>query len=366
MPQPPLLLFPTHYVGNLVLGLPWVLRVLDRHAEAAVVFDANFRPLVSMLPNADERALYYPRKELAGEKGFSHRLHHYLGFLGELRKYKRHCLIDMEGERFSGAIARLSGCRRRIGPAAKRARWFYSDVLDLDYLAHRFNAFGEILGEYAAGGPPSTTLDFQTPSDFDRKLRSLLEAEPPQSRIQAEDTHAGSWDTLASIRPLAVIHPGASVRYKLWPREHFARLVRGLHEAGLQVAWIGAGQFDAEVIAGIERELADSPAINLCNRLSLPELVALFRRSRLFVGCDSGPMHLAAAAGLPVFALFGPSREAIWAPLGERSTVLRGELPCAEDCDAWHCRNDYHCLRSLTPDMVLARIAESRMAVANN
>lgn len=347
MPQPPLLLFPTHYLGNLVLGLPWVLRVLDRYAGAAAVFDASFRPLLSMLPEVDSRALYYPRKQLAKDKGFAHRLRHYLGFLGELREYRGHCLIDMEGERFSGAIARLSGCRRRIGPAAKRARWFYSDVLELDYLAHRYNAFGEIIGEYGAGGAPPSALDFQVGPDLAGRLRVMLEA-------QFED------------RPLAVIHPGASVRYKLWPGEHFVRLVQGLDEAGIQVVWVGAGSFDAGVIAGIEREFVASPTINFCDRLTLPELVALFRRSRLFIGCDSGPMHLAAAAGLPVSALFGPSREAIWAPLGEHSTVLRGELSCAEDCDAWHCRNDYHCLRSLTPDMVLAHVAGSGVATASS
>ncbi len=345
MPQPPLLLFPTHYLGNLVLGLPWVLRVLERHDEVVAVFDASFQPLLSMLPEADSRALYYPRKELAAGKGFGHRLRHYLDFLGELRKYKGHCLIDMEGERFSGAIARLSGCRRRIGPLAKRARWFYSDVLDLDYQAHRYNAFGEIIGDYGAGESPSSALDFKVAPELADRLRALL------------DGHRAN-------RPLAVIHPGASVRYKLWPREHFAGLARGLHDAGLQVAWVGAGQFDADVIAGIDRELENrqlpqSPAIDLCNRLSLPELVALFRQSRLFIGCDSGPMHLAAAAGLPVFALFGPSREAVWAPLGGHSTVLRGELPCAEDCDAWHCRNDYHCLTSLQPERVLDSITEA-------
>ena len=338
MPQAPLLLFPTHYLGNLVLGMPWVLRVLERHAEAVAVFDASFQPVLSMMPEADSRALYYPRKELAGDKGFTHRLRHYLGFLGELRKYREHCLIDMEGERFSGAIARLSGCRRRIGPEAKRARWFYSEVLDLDYLAHRFNAFGEIIGEYGAGEAPPSVLDFQVAPELAGRVRSLLDDDNVK-------------------RPLAVIHPGASVRYKLWPKEHFTRLAQGLCEAGLQVVWIGAGQFDADIIAGIEQDLPGSPAINFCNRMSLPELVALFRQSRLFIGCDSGPMHLAAATGLPVFALFGPSREAIWAPLGEHSVVLRGELPCAEDCDAWHCRNDYHCLRSLTPETVLARAA---------
>lgn len=347
MPQAPLLLFPTHYLGNLVLGLPWVLRVLERHAEAAAVFDASFRPLLSMLPEIDSKALYYPRKQLAKDKGFMHRLRHYAGFIAELRKYRGHCLIDMEGERFSGAIARLSGCRRRIGPMAKRARWFYSDVLELDYLAHRYSAFGEIIGDYGAGEAPPSALEFQVSPELAGRLRVLL-------------------DAYIADRPLVVIHPGASVRYKLWPGEHFARLVQGLEEAGMQVVWVGAGRFDADVIAGIERELAGSPAINFCNRLTLPELVALFRRSRLFIGCDSGPMHLAAAASLPVCALFGPSREAIWAPLGEYSTVLRGELPCAEDCDAWHCRNDYHCLRSLTPDVVLAHVAGSGVATANS
>ncbi len=340
MPQPPLLLFPTHYLGNLVLGLPWVLRVLERHAKAVAVFDQDFRPLLSMLPAIESRALYYPRRQLAREKAFNHRLRHYFSFIRALRGYRGHCLIDLEGERFSGAIARLSGCRRRIGPAAKRARWFYNDVRKLDYLAHRFTAFGEILGDYAAGAAPNSALDF--------------DVHPGQAKLIRDQLGANG-----AGQPLAVIHAGASVRYKLWPGAHFARLVEGLHSAGLQVVWVGAGKFDAEVIAGIEQQIRGPRPINLCNRLSLPELVALFRQSRLFVGCDSGPMHLAAAAGLPVFALFGPSKEAIWAPLGGHSTVLRGELPCAADCDAWHCRNDYHCLRSLATENVLARINDS-------
>lgn len=338
MSRPPLLLFPTHYLGNLMLGLPWVMRVLARRSEAVVVLDEAFRPLVSMLPDIDERALYYPRREMARGKGFWHRLRHYLRFVGALREYRGFCLIDMEGERFSGVLSRLSGCRVRIGPAAKRAEWFYSDVRELEYLAHRFNAFGEILGEFGAGEPPPSNLDFRNSPELDGRIQSLL----AEHRIE---------------RPLAIIHPGASVSYKLWPREHFVQLVPRLTEMGYQAVWVGAGQLDSGTIAGIERELPEPAPINFCNRLALTELAALFLRSRLFIGCDSGPMHLAAATGLPVFALFGPSREAIWAPLGDRSVVLRGEQACAEDCDAWHCGNDYHCLRSLTPEMVLERIA---------
>ncbi len=340
MQQAPLLLFPTHYLGNFVLGLPWVMRALAGEPEAVAVFDTAFRPLLSLLPGVEARALYYPRKQLAKDQGFPRRLSRYLGFLGELRRYRGHCLIDLEGERFSGVLARLSGCRRRIGPQAKHANRFYSEVLELDYLAHRFTAFGEILGPYAAssdGKPPASELDFQ----IGPALAGRIERRLAERRI---------------TRPLVAIHPGASVSYKLWPGRHFAELAQGLHEAGYQPVWVGAGPFDTDVIAGIEALLPEPLSVNFCNLLDLPELAALFRKAALFIGCDSGPMHLAAAAGLPVFALFGPSREAIWAPLGSHSTVLRGEGACAPDCDAWHCPNDYHCLRSLAPKMVLDSI----------
>ena len=334
MPQPPLLLFPTHYLGNLVLGLPWVLRVLAREPRAVAVFDAAFVPLLAMLPELRGRALHYPREELARDRGFHARLRAYLGFLGQLRQNRGHCLIDLEGERYSGALARLSGCRRRIGPVAKRSRWFYSESLKLDYEAHRFNAFGEILGDYAAGETPASELDFQVSPELAAKVELPL---------------AGD----SAGRPLAVIHAGASVAYKRWPRKHFASLARGLHGAGCRTAWIGAGKPDAEIVAEIAKEIGEVSTINLCDRMSLPELVAVLRRASVFIGCDSGPMHLAAACGAPVVALFGPSRESIWAPLGAGATVLRGTQPCAAECDAWHCPNDYHCLTSLTPEMVL-------------
>jgi len=338
MLQPPLLLFPTHYLGNLVLGLPWVLRALAREPRAVVVFDAAFGPLLAMLPELRGRALHYPREELARDRGFHARLRAYFGFLGELRQYRGHCLIDLEGERYSGVLARLSGCRWRIGPLAKRSRWFYSESLELDYEVHRFNAFGEILGDYAAGEAPAGELDFQVSRELAAKVELLL---------------AGD----SASRPVAVIHAGASVSYKRWPREHFASLARALHGAGCRTAWIGAGKPDAEIIAAIATRIGEASTINLCDRLSLPELAALFRRASVFIGCDSGPMHLAAACGAPVFALFGPSRESIWAPRGAGGTVLRGTEPCAPECDAWHCPNDYHCLASLTPEMVLDRVA---------
>ena len=67
-------------------------------------------------------------------------------------------------------------------------------------------------------------------------------------------------------------------------------------------------------------------------------------------------MHLAASTGIPVFALFGPSDEAIWAPLGENSYMVRGSEACGEDCDTFRCSFNYRCMASLRPQSVMAVI----------
>lgn len=327
-------MLPTHYLGNLILGLPWVLQVLKQHPGAIVVVDTAFQPLIHRLSVPADQVLYYPRREMAKHHPLSYRFKHYLQFVAALRRYRRHCLIDLEGERFSGILSRLSGCKQRIGPATRRAHWFYTEARELNYNAHRFSAFGEILGKYATTRP-SSYLDFQVPSD-------------PMPTILKDLNHSR----------LAVIHPAASKTYKLWPQQYFVQLARRLSDTGYQVVWIGSGDFDAEIIAGIERSLTMVQTVNCCNHLSLLQLISLFHQARLFIGCDSGPMHLAASLKLPVFGLFGPSSETIWAPLGEYSNVLRSRKPCGPDCNTRYCRYDHQCLKSLSPAEVMHAITQ--------
>jgi heptosyltransferase-3 len=90
---------------------------------------------------------------------------------------------------------------------------------------------------------------------------------------------------------------------------------------------------------------------SLGGRLSLGELIALLQVSRLFIGNDSGPMHLACLSGVPVVALFGPADEGRWGPLSEDSVVVRGALPC-EKCARSDCGLDFQCIRTLSQGAV--------------
>lgn len=345
--QSPVLLFPTHYLGNFILGLPWVLAVLRKHPNALVVLDAQFEGLARLVLQADTRLLLYPRKEISKGQKFLTRLTHYWRFLRALRNSGSDTVLDLEGERFTGVLSRLSGCKNRVGPTGKRAETFYTDIRELNYKNHRYNAFGEIVEGYADDVPP--------PSHFSYVIDDLSQ--------QSVSNHLRDWDT---SRPLVAIHPGASVSYKLWPRSHFAELVKLLDARGCQVVWVGAGSLDSEIIEDVNSQLPDIGTINLCNCLSFVELAALYTRCSFFIGSDSGPMHLAASTGLPVFALFGPSDEAIWAPLGKNSHLVRSSQPCGADCNAFHCNLDYRCMKTLSAGKVVAAVEDELPELGQN
>lgn len=342
MNKEPVLLFPTHYLGNFVLGLPWVLRVAEDYPELTLVIDSRFRQLTESVIPETIRLIEYPRDRLKAKGSAWSKLWLYLTFLRQLRSATGSKIIDMEGERFTGVLCRLSGAAERFGPTGKNAQYFYNAPRALQYNKHRYNAFGEILDVLIAGKPPANVLPYRLAEDSVAAVDGFL-----------------ARHSIAT--PFVVIHPGASADYKKWPVEHFVKLLAMLEQNGLRVVWIGAGD-DTRMIERIAQQSPDSDIVHF-DLLGYLDLVALFRRARFYVGGDSGPMHLAASTGLDLVALFGPSKEAIWAPLGDNSRVLRGTKKCAKECDAWQCEFGHHCLSSLIPEVVFGAATATRLAI---
>lgn len=145
--------------------------------------------------------------------------------------------------------------------------------------------------------------------------------------------------------PLAAVHPYATHPGKLWPEDHWRSLVGALDSVG--IPWIAVGR--GEPLFGGDNDLT--------NRTSLRETCALLDAADVLVTGDSGPMHLAAAVGTPVVALFGPTVSA-WgfAPAGERDVILEAEMDCrpcslhGKSC----CADDVRCMRDIGPERVLA------------
>lgn len=151
-----------------------------------------------------------------------------------------------------------------------------------------------------------------------------------------------------------LIHPTSRWLFKCWPEAKVARLVSSLTERGHRLVFSSGP--DAQEIGMIERiqALLPAPAPSLAGRLTLKELAALMARARLFIGMDSAPMHMAAAMGTPVVALFGPSGCNIWGPWRVRARVITSEhscRPCGLDGCGGSKRSD--CLEIIPVEQVL-------------
>jgi ADP-heptose:LPS heptosyltransferase len=148
----------------------------------------------------------------------------------------------------------------------------------------------------------------------------------PQPDAIASVKHKLAERGVAAGQAYAVLRPGAAASSKLrdsrcWPVEKFAAIARWLADTRGFVPVVDLGPGDREIVPLVERHLA--PHCTVLNSLDLRELIALIAGARLFVGNDTGPTHIAAAAGRPVVAIFGSSDPVQWRPWGVEHRVVK-------------------------------------------
>ena len=165
---------------------------------------------------------------------------------------------------------------------------------------------------------------------------------------------ARSTEALVGVRrPFAALFLGSTWSSRLWFAERFAAVADGLARRGLGTVLLGGADVTAMAadIVGMTR----TPITNLVARTSLRDSYGILEQARLAVGPDSGPMHLAAAAGTPVVSLWGATTPARSAPVGSEDLVLVGRVPCAP-CYLRRCPVGHRCMTAITVERVLARI----------
>jgi lipopolysaccharide heptosyltransferase I len=153
------------------------------------------------------------------------------------------------------------------------------------------------------------------------------------------------------------LQPGARWDNKRWPVEHFTELVRTLAKNRPAVRFAVLGGKDDQPLGEIIAKAEPTRVLNLCGATSLPEMIEFLRGCDLLITNDTGPMHVAAALGKPLLALFGPTAPERTGPYGQIHNVLRIALPCApclkSDC---HFEKPNECLRALSPAQVVQRV----------
>jgi len=162
-------------------------------------------------------------------------------------------------------------------------------------------------------------------------------------------------------KPAAALCPGAEFGpAKRWPARYFAELAQGLAAHGCAV-WLIGSQNDRQAGAEIE-QASGGVCRNLCGETSLTEAIDLLASCSLVVSNDSGLMHVAAALGRPLVALYGSSSPAYTPPLSADARVLQLDLPCIpcfqRVCPLGH----FNCMMQLTPDKVLAAVDFDRIS----
>lgn len=172
----------------------------------------------------------------------------------------------------------------------------------------------------------------------------------------AEDLAMTERLAAAGIGPgefLLGINPGATYgSAKRWYPDRFAAVARSLAaEWGARVVITG-GPGETEIAGAIEQGLAGD-CVNLAGKTSVRELMALIKRCNFFVTNDSGPMHLAAAFGVPLVAIFGSTDHTTTYPLADHAVVVREMVDCAP-CLKRECPTDHRCMTAVTAEKVIA------------
>ena len=191
--------------------------------------------------------------------------------------------------------------------------------------------------------------------------------DPPAPRLWLSDgDRAAAAALLPPGSPVLAVGPTANWWGKEWPAAGFVELVGrltapGAAFAGARVAVFG-GPGEREAAAPLLAALPEGRGIDLVGTVSLSVAAAAMERARLYVGNDSGLMHMAAAAGVPTLGLFGPSRDELYAPWGGHCAALRGPRSYDEIVSAPG--YDRHVRMSHLADLAVDRVEEAVLALA--
>jgi lipopolysaccharide heptosyltransferase I len=249
----------------------------------------------------------------------------------EVRAMNYDVALDLQGTIRSAMAARLSGAKARIGSTEPReipARRFYTQTVRL-YGPHVVELGLELTSRVA-----DEDLTYQAP-------------EFPQD--SATEAWADRFCASIGFAPLAILNPGAGWGAKCWPANSYGEVAKALADRGMAVMVnYGPQEEDLADAVRVASEEAARPI-----KCSISQLIALTRRASLFIGGDTGPMHLAAALDVPVVALFGPTSPERNGPYATRSVVLRSS---ASVDSSSHVDHPDAALQSITPAQVIAAV----------
>jgi len=324
-------------LGDVIQALP-VLRLLKLHFHDAEIFwwiDSALAPLIEGDPDLTGIVRFERRR-------WKSPIHwpEMVRSIRWMREQKYDLVIDLQCLARSGAFAWLANGKSLVGLEEIRegARGFY------DIAVPRKSFHTHAVDWYLSVLPP---LDVPVHKNFPWI--------PERKEISAQVKQKLS---AFSLQPSALIllQPGARWDNKRWPAENFSALVKLLAQKFPDARFAILGSAEDKSLGEKISRVEPNRILNLCGATSLPEMIEWIRLCDLMITNDTGPMHVAAALGKPLVALFGPTEPRRTGPYGQLQNVLRIELPCSP-CMKSHCtwKNPMECLTAISPQAVFER-----------
>ncbi len=331
-------------LGDVLHCLPALAAIRQSWPETTIdwVCEPMGASLIEGHPDLDH-VIRFPRKEVlrhlkkrasmvpAFERGQQ--------FVDTLRRHRYDLLLDLQGNLRSAVVSRLARSRRRVGHHRRETKEF----------------------SWALGGrrPSQQAGAVHRVEKNVHLIRQLgFHGDTPAGALPAyaeETTHLRA--ILGPVGPApTLLHPFVSTfgRFKEWPGGRYAQLARSLAHRGHRVLITAAPEDDERRNQILE--LAGGSAERAPETRSTRELAALIRLSRGVIAADTGPLHLAAFAQVPVVGLFGPKDPEVYGPWSSRSAVRRAAVPCSP-CRLRRCDHAI-CMTSISVSSVLAAVED--------
>lgn len=330
-------------IGDVIRALPLARRIKTAWPDCQLCWavEPASQALVAGHPSID-RVLLFDRP-----KGWREALR----FLRSLKEEKFDLVLDLQRHLKSGLSSRSTKAARRIGfnpRNAKEFNWLFNTeyipaVKNFSLKIEHYQLFGDKLGL-----PRLEPLEFGLIPDAEQ----LAAAE---KKLQSAADEQGVVLAPQAWRIGLIL--GSSWKSRWWPAEHYIETIHRLAALGFTAILFG-GKGEADFGEQICRGLGSdrSAAVQFAGKTTLRELAAVLKNVAAVAGPDSGPMHLAAAVGIPVVSLWGSTSPARSAPYGPQHLVLQSAIGCSP-CYRRTCPGlNNLCMRSIPPEAVLAAL----------
>lgn len=318
-------------LGDLFMALPQIDAIIAQHPgdEMWIMTSPPFREIFSDHPLL--KTVILDRNKKFGTESR-------MGRILWVRREKFDEVYDLQGNKTSRLLTLFSAAPRRIGSQPMK---IYTHSPTAPYTSEsRYNVFKRLNEILVSAGlkPASENCTVYPPDTYVRKVEEWKKAHGLCSR------------------KYVVFHAGSSSEWatKRWPEEYFREVALLFENQGYRSVWTGGPDE-----SGINRRLAEKVGIDASGQLGFLELFVLGRDAEFAITNDSGPMHILAASGIPVFSFFGPTSWVRSHAVGQRNRVLTRGLDCSP-CFLKKCppERDHACMREISPEYVCARIHE--------